>query len=136
MKYLTLLLLILSLSLHAQSQHPIQEALDSCYNTMAGSTTIGTIECQQQAEAAWDAEMNKYYQLLMDSLPTWQQEQLRNAQRKWLAYRDEEFAWTNQFYLSMQGTLYKIVAASRRREIVQERALELAWYYEMIEPQE
>jgi uncharacterized protein YecT (DUF1311 family) len=136
MKYLTLLLLIPSLSLHAQSQHPIKSALDSCYNTQLGATTVGQLTCESKAIAAWEEEMEYYYQLLLDTLPDWQGEQLKIAQQKWLEYRDAEYSWNNQFYLSMQGSMYKVMAAMRRRGIVQERALELAWYYEMIEPQE
>ena len=111
----------------AQSDdHEIDVRLAKCLEL--NDTTFGMMECQTVATEEWDAELNKTYQLLMETLGTVQQEELRTTQRQWISYRDAEYKFSDGLYYRQEGTMWKIVAVQRRKEVVKQRALELAWY--------
>ena len=62
------------------------------------------------------------------------QKQLLEAQRQWINYRDKEFEFMkNYYYEKKQGTMWSIVAAGSRYDLVKARALELKNYYEMLD---
>ena len=88
--------------------------------------------CCYRAEDSWDKEMNKYYNLLMKSksIPKEEKEKLKEAQIKWLAYRDSEILYSNTHYNNYQGTMWISVAAQRTAEIVKDRTLALKIYYD------
>lgn len=136
MKNLLLILLILGFGYAAiaqnevEEEHPIDIKLDQCLDIDTNQTTYGTIACFETSREDWDIELNKYYQLLMDVIQEDAKAMLKESQLKWIEYRDLEYAFSNKMHTDMEGTLWKIVAAGRRYEIVKARALELKSYYE------
>lgn len=95
----------------------------------ADSSTAGMANCTKDAEVAWDQEMNKYYGLLMKRLNKEQADKLLQAQRAWLEYRDKEFKNIGVLFSDKEGTMWIPVRSAHYRDIVKQRALELAEYY-------
>jgi len=113
-------------------KHPIDIKVEECLAIPSNQTTIGMIDCIQTAMEEWDAELNKYYKLLMNNLDNNEQDKLRDAQRQWLVFRDKEFEFIGTRYGKMEGTMFNIIEADSRNNIVRQRALELKSYYDIL----
>jgi len=127
-----LFILITNLTFGQEMQaekHPIDLKIEQCLSVDSNQSTFGTINCIRTAMEEWDAELNKYYNLLMKTLNADEQEKLRAAQRQWLVFRDKEFEFIEKMYRNMEGTMWKIVEADSHNNIVRQRALELTSYY-------
>jgi uncharacterized protein YecT (DUF1311 family) len=103
----------------------LQKRLDSSIN----QTTLGMVSCEVWAKGAWDAQLNKYYRLLMGLLSAAEKEKLKASQVNWLKYRDSEYDFISALYGNMQGTMWRPAAVGAEVEIVRQRALELKAYY-------
>ena len=90
------------------------------------------IQCSSIAENEWDKELNKYYNLLLTKLNVDEKQKLKNTQRYWLIYRDNELSFSGTMYYNMEGTMWRVAAAGRSCDIVKERALELKNYYDVL----
>ena len=119
-------------SLRAQSdiKHPIDIEREKCHNSSATQTTLDMIDCEMTAAEKWDQELKYYYKALMNRLNKDQQEFLRQSQRKWIAFRDAEFSFSNNYYID--GTMWKIVDASTRANFIRSRTLQLKEYWESL----
>jgi len=129
---LTIPLLLITCWAYGQEEeekHPIDQALEECMGTPDGGTTIGMIGCMQEAEEAWDKELNRVYKQLRSILSEEEKAALLKTQRAWLAYRDAEFEFNGEYHGNMQGTMWGIVAVNRQMDIVKARTLELQGYY-------
>jgi uncharacterized protein YecT (DUF1311 family) len=88
--------------------------------------------CSLQAYEDWDAELNKVYKALKESrLNAKVKEQIKQAQRKWLKYRDAEFQAIEAIYDAEKmggGTMWGLFAADAKVEIVKNRVLVLSGY--------
>ena len=98
-------------------KHQIDIKIEECLSIDSNQSTFGMINCIRTAMEEWE------------TLNTNEQEKLRAAQRQWLVYRDKEFEFIEKFYRNMEGTMWKIVEADSRNNIVRQRALELTSYY-------
>lgn len=134
-----LLLLTLFFSVNAFAQreeyckkYKIDRDCEKCLSIDENGTTQGMIECHAAARDAWDKEMNKYYKQLMPFLQPIEKEQLKKAQKNWLAYRDNEFLFMGELCDPSQGTFARVYSVARQVEIVRQRALELKLYYEFV----
>jgi uncharacterized protein YecT (DUF1311 family) len=103
-------------------KHPIDIKVEECLSIDSNQSTFGMIDCIRTA----------YYKLHMNTLDTDEQEKLRDSQRQWLVYRDKEFEFIETMYRNMEGTMWKIVEADNRNNIVRQRALELTSYYDTL----
>ena len=134
--FFTLLLLFIATIIFSQDKqkkiHPIDAECIKCLDKPENQTTLGMINCNQKAKKAWEAEMNKYYQLLMKQLSAEQKTKLTSAQDAWVKYKTQEFSFSSDLYLGMGGTMWKIVATDNQKEIVKERTLLLKSYYESL----
>ncbi|MBN1186079.1 MAG: DUF1311 domain-containing protein [Bacteroidales bacterium] len=128
----TMVYSIAVISQDAEVKHPIEEKLSKCLDDSI--TTVGMCNCITEAAVAWDKELNKYYKLLKDELDEPAQLLLREAQRKWITYRDNEIKFIDHYYSEVKvGTMYSMFAEDRKKEIVRKRAEELQQYYEELE---
>lgn len=135
-KKLLILLTFLFLPVLSYSQeveHPIDTWYNNCI-TVDGST-IGMIMCADSAAVLWDIELNKNYNLLMGMLGENAKESLRDAQREWIKFRDEEWEAINAYYeyiyeLMQGGTMYPMLASGARMEVVRKRALDIKGMYD------
>ena len=112
-----------------EGEHPIDTKLNACMDK--NPSTAGMIQCLDEAYRAWDGLLNTSYNGLLATMKPVQQGKLRNLQRQWLAFRDAEFAFINEFYPT-QGTMWVPVRMSERVEIVKSRALQLSSYLESL----
>lgn len=106
--------------------HAIDMALSECM--ARDSSTAGSVACLDTAYKAWDAELNRVYQELGNRAGAERKESLKKAQLAWIKYRDTEFEWIITLYAKETGTMYTVMAASDRVEVVRRRALELSAY--------
>jgi len=116
-----------ALPIFAQDKHPIDKSEEVCISE--NSTTAGMVNCSNEARKKWDAEMNKYYKLLMGLLDKKGQGNLRESQLAWLKFRDAEFESIENMYHQM-ATMYIPIRSGDRMDIVKQRALQLKSYYE------
>jgi uncharacterized protein YecT (DUF1311 family) len=94
----------------------------------AGAMDFAMAACAYTAEEAWDARMNAAYRKLLDVLDADARDKQREAQRRWVAFRDAEFeaiAARN----GTGGTLDGVLIAGERLALVKRRALDLAQSY-------
>lgn len=90
--------------------------------------------CIIKAKEDWDKELNTYYNLLKNKPSKSAFESLKESQKQWLIYRDNEFAFISIFYFEVkEGTMWYIVAENMKKEIVKNRALSLQIYYENLD---
>lgn len=93
-------------------------------------STAGMIKAMDEGEKLWDAELNKYYKLLSENMDKESKAALKKAQLAWIAFRDAEFALIADVYSKQEGTMYRVIAASLRMEVVKKRALDLKNLYQ------
>lgn len=89
--------------------------------TSCDGNTFQMVECLKAKTAQWDNRLNvAYQQALKDAVPQ-QREQLRNAQRLWIGYRD-----ANCLYYGLgEGTIARLDAGECMRSMTEARAKEL-----------
>jgi uncharacterized protein YecT (DUF1311 family) len=107
----------------------IDKQLQQCLDSSQNYTTYGMIECEVRARDAWDKDLNKYYNLLMQTLSKDEQEKLKSSQRNWLAFSNSESKFSSTMYNNMQGTMWSIAKVQADLNIIKHRALELQAYY-------
>ncbi len=131
---LVLCLLIFSLNIVAQDnfkkENPIDIAYKKCLNNSKNQTTIGMVDCAINAQKAWEAEVDKYYNLLLLNVSEKAKPLLKKSQLAWKEYKESELGFSTKMYLGMGGTMWQIVAANNKAEFVKQRVLLLKSHYE------
>ncbi len=108
----------------------IDKILDECM--AKDSTTVGMLNCINEAYGLWDAELNKVYNQLRAVLKPDAKKSLKAAQLQWIKYRDSEFKLIDSIYSSLEGTMYIPMRAGDRMEIVKTRTKELESYLNLV----
>lgn len=119
-------LLLASCALPVFAESPagkIDSQLEKCQSE--AHTTIDSSECYSQAMAAWDRELNTQYQALLKDNPENVRNALRASQRQWIKYKDAYHEAANEYYRQEQGTLWGIIAAETRMNVIRDKALSL-----------
>ena len=96
-------------------------------------TTAGMVQCTDAAYGAWEEEHTKVYGKAMAALGPAGKLALRDAQRRWIAFRDAEFIAIDSVYSRLEGTMYLPMRASERLAILQARVRQLHGYVELLE---
>lgn len=128
----SVLALLLALPLAAQTGRPadpIEKALEDCLGTAANQTTAGMVDCYGKAIQAADKALNRTWQKLMKALPPSEQAALKESQKAWLRFRDEEMKALG-LLAGRDGTLHRLQAASAQLKLVQERIAQLERFFE------
>jgi uncharacterized protein YecT (DUF1311 family) len=112
--------------------YPLDELLDQCLAQPDHGSTASQVECTNQAKQRWDDEMNQDYHRLADRLPSQAQALLRDAQRRWLQYRDADQLLIDAVYQLTQGTMYAPMQAYSHLRLVRERSLVLKSYFTLL----
>ena len=134
---LPLIILLLAHSAFSQTDersHPIDAQTHTCID--ANPSTQGMLECLGVAYTEWDVELNRLYRVLMGELSDENKEQLRAAQRAWIAFRNAEFDVLASVYGGLEGTLWRVVHADHRVSFIRRRAKELEDYLWSLGPEE
>jgi uncharacterized protein YecT (DUF1311 family) len=112
------------------AKHPIDAWLEQC--TAKDESTAGQLSCLGEAFGKWDAELNRVYKALTTKLPETGRASLKTAQLAWLEFRDEELKLLDAFYDPLDGSMYRLMKAADRVDLIRKRALELASYLDVL----
>lgn len=123
-----LLIIMACLSLFASDfdtdENPIDSICESCIEE--NPHTQGVIVCYANAAAAWDSLLNAEYSSVMLQLNSEQQGKLREAQRSWISFRDDMFTSFYYIYGKNSGTLWKVIIAQEKMELIKAQALRIS----------
>ncbi len=101
------------------------QAADGCDANQAAMN-----ECAGKAFKQADNDLNTYYKTQMDYLKTpASKEALKDAQRKWLAFRDADCLYRNGKPAD-GGTIWPLLDLQCKTELTQQRAAQLKAYTE------
>ena len=121
-----LFLLFCSFALPAIAESPavkIDGGMKRCQDS--AQTTLGMSACYQKATAAWDKELNIQYQALLKESPQSVRDALRHSQRAWITYQEAYNQATDAFYTQEQGTIWRVIAAETRMNVIKDKTLDL-----------
>ena len=90
--------LVLSVLNCARAEERTSETSTACLDK-AGGVTAAMQDCIKEEIERQDRRLNTAYQSLMNSVPEKRQRQLRDAQRKWVSFRDANC----RFYFDPEG---------------------------------
>jgi uncharacterized protein YecT (DUF1311 family) len=137
MKKLAFVLFLFILPLNicfSQDDSLSRDSIELVYQQCKDSA-FGTYEymlCIDDAATLWDEELNRVYQLILAQLPANQKELFRQSQRQWVAFRDAEIVFCEEFY-DREGKGWQLDQAGRRLDLTKQRTLELWRYYHALE---
>lgn len=124
MKRLFVLAFLFSNTIHAADLgKKIDTELEKC--KVAVSTTPAISDCYQTASESWDVELNNQYKLLMQDLQQPAKTKLKESQRAWVKYKDTYFSGIEEFYRQEQGTIWSLVAAETKLNVIRDKAIDL-----------
>jgi uncharacterized protein YecT (DUF1311 family) len=133
MNYIILFLLSLSsIPLYSQVDKQIIDPIDQKMNDcmLKYNTNIGDRDCQIQAEKDWDSIINKYYKLILDTLPSVAKKEFIKDQKSWVDYKNKEFQFLDKFYHKVkQAEWLQLGYYNSRMVFVRKRAVDLQNYY-------
>lgn len=94
-----------------------------------GNATKDYLPAYRHYEAFLDKELNHAYRLLMARIDAGSKSALMDSQRKWLTYRDSEFAFISQNWTQKNfGSSYVISRGDYRATIIRHRIISLLYY--------
>jgi len=126
-----LISILLLLFLHggfAQDEHPIDKILEECIDN-SKCITSEMVRCGEEASVSWEAEMDKYYNLLLDILDEDDKEKLKQSQSAWMRFKEIEFEFIPCHYTD-PGSYQGPTTTRYKMNIIETRALQLQGYYE------
>mgnify|MGYP001773878780 CR=1 FL=1 len=91
-------------------------------------TTAGMLRCSIEAEQAWEREVQRAYEALLQELDEPGRRGLQEAQQAWVAFRGAEVVWLSRLFNIPVGSMYPVLKAGDRIGLVEERALRLQSY--------
>lgn len=96
---------------------------DACFER--ANTTADMVVCADQEYQRLDQELNRVYAALLAEMTPAQAQSLRDAQRRWLSFRDAEFNAINGVYDAQDGTIYRVLRLGQRNQVVRHRVEQL-----------
>jgi uncharacterized protein YecT (DUF1311 family) len=108
-------------------QQSIEEFERSCL-ARGNGVTSDQVNCTRQTHALWEQEMNENYRKLMFVLPQNKRLALREAQRKWIVFRDQELKNIATFYSDIDGTMYRVTRHQNEMSLTKNRSEELSGF--------
>lgn len=107
----------------ARPESCLGRASEVCHGYAVNQTTLGSIQCSTAEAEAWDGVLNETYGRAMAALDSGARTALKDAQRKWIAYRDSACAVWGEVFRG--GSMARQVGADCFREQTGRRALDL-----------
>jgi uncharacterized protein YecT (DUF1311 family) len=112
---------------YAKNKHPIDLQMERDIDE--NSSTVGMFEAYTNANEAWEAEINKYYEEMMLLLDPDCSKKLQAAQKAWLAFKTDEMTFNAAYWGMYSGSLYSTFSPYYRLYLSRNRAFELASYF-------
>lgn len=106
----------------------IDEQARKCLATSAGQTTAGMADCSHQAYLAYEKQMNEQYQRVLKSADPESRDLVREAQRRWLAYRDAQKAADFGPWSADRGSMVVPNIEAMNIDAIRNRIKELHYY--------
>ncbi|MEK8121676.1 lysozyme inhibitor LprI family protein [Methylocystis sp. IM4] len=128
LSYLIVLAIFLTPAFAGDAADPIAAEADKCFKTPQGETTAGMTACSHQAYIAYDKQMNELYRRVMESVDPQSQERIREAQRRWLAYRDAQRRADDGPWRADRGSMASPDIEAMNIDAVRQRIQELRYY--------
>ncbi|MGF6295711.1 uncharacterized protein YecT (DUF1311 family) [Paraburkholderia youngii] len=121
------LVAIASPAAHAEvaAADPIDAAMRTCLARADMSTTIGQVQCMDNARIGWMAAVDSAYQQLLAKVPPARRRLWEKSQSSWLASRDAEKQLLAAVFATTQGSMYVLSEADMQLQPVRDRALVL-----------
>jgi uncharacterized protein YecT (DUF1311 family) len=112
------------------TQYKVDSILADCLKKNV--TTVGMSDFLVSAQKLWDIELNKYYRLLLTKLDAKGQMKLKETQKQWIIFRDQEIKFISEAYGTRDGTMWIIIVADKINQLIRQRAVDLIGYYERL----
>ncbi|WP_233847828.1 lysozyme inhibitor LprI family protein [Paraburkholderia sp. HD33-4] len=118
---------IVSPAAHAEvaAADPIDASMRACLARADMSTTMGQVQCMDNARIGWKAAVDNAYQQLLAKLPPARRRLWEKSQSSWLASRDAEKQLLAAVFATTQGSTYVLSEADMQLQPVRDRALAL-----------
>ena len=107
-----------------RSPKAIDTSLDACMQNHV--STAEMVDCAGAAARAYDATLNATYQALLAGLDAKSAQKLRDAQRKWLQFRDADAEVWQAPWTSGTGTILRVQSAAHAVSQLRARVESLA----------
>ncbi|MCB9994666.1 MAG: DUF1311 domain-containing protein [Hyphomicrobiaceae bacterium] len=91
--------------------------------TPSNTSTLGMTNCTRRETLWWDQKLNDYYRVLQKNLEPALFEQLRDTQRKWIAWRDASCDFEYTFW--QDGSIRNIFYSSCQLQMTADRMIDL-----------
>ncbi len=113
---------------------PTDRALAVCLDTPENMNTAGMIICHRTAMEAWDARLNRAYTSVMAGLNPDAKGRLRDAQRRWIVYRDAMIAVYASPFWDGHGSMARLGNNIAITNLVRQQTLLLEGMRDTISP--
>ncbi len=110
-------------------KNPIEKSLEECMDR-SKCVTLEMKNCLTAANQQWEAEIDKYYKLLMNALPGESRLALEKSQAAWVKFKDLEFETIPSIYAGIPGSYQGPTFREHEMDILKARALSLKAYYD------
>ena len=109
---------------------PVPEEIDKIYQACLDNAPndLAQLACIENAASAWDQVLNANYKAATAGLDDKNRDLLREAQRKWLHYRDADQAFRDSNWSFGDGFDTRVFLAEAGMQIVKARAQALSMY--------
>ncbi|NML30948.1 lysozyme inhibitor LprI family protein [Paraburkholderia antibiotica] len=104
---------------------PIDASMRTCLARADMSTTLGQVQCMDNARIGWKAAVDSAYQQVLAKLPPARRRLWQKSQASWLASRDAEKPLLAAVFATTQGSMYVLAEADMQLQPVRDRALVL-----------
>ncbi|WP_163937834.1 lysozyme inhibitor LprI family protein [Paraferrimonas sp. SM1919] len=92
-------------------------------------STLNTIETYYEYEKALDKELNTAYSFLIGKLKGESKIALRNSQRQWIKYRNEEFSFIEENWTrARSGSSFALSRGAYKTSFIKQRVIQLLSY--------
>ena len=102
----------------------IDETFEQCIKQQGG-TNNGVVACLVEALDAWEKQLHDTYQLLYSQMEGANRINLQFSQTAWEAYKKAQYRFLENYYGSIQGTIYKQIMVSEKIDVLKRRFPEL-----------
>jgi uncharacterized protein YecT (DUF1311 family) len=118
---------MLSSAAHAEvaAADPIDASMRACLARADMSTTMGQVQCMDNARIGWRAAVDSAYQQLLSKLPPARRRLWQRSQSSWLSSRDAEQQLLDAVFATTRGSMYVLSEADMQLQPVRDRALVL-----------
>lgn len=116
-----------SLPAHAEvaAADPIDASMRACLARSDMSSTVGQVQCMDNARIAWKAALDSAWQQLQPKLPPARRKLWEKSQTSWLASREAEKQLLAAVFATTRGSMYVLAEADMQLQPVRDRALAL-----------